>query len=226
MVNNFKEVRKYLINEGIPIEKEKAGDEFFCIFLVRRGKDHPKLLSANYTFKTYYLDSIEELNKFEKEIISCCDMFGLRAYISINIKSKELFTKSCSVKFATNIENNEYKKPWRIINHVFGKLRNKNENRWIIDLDSCEGDSKKVKEILQLIKKCDSKYDDPFITSFNTKSGVHLITHPFNLDQFSDLCKLSNVDKPEILKNRITLLYENIKDIDSNILDNQFSLNK
>lgn len=50
-----------------------------------------------------------------------------------------------------------------------------------------------------------------------TKSGVHLITHPFNLKEYMDkmdeLVKNvweDNVDIPDIKENHLTLLYENI----------------
>ncbi len=51
MTNNFDVIEEYLI------------------LLVRRGKDHPNLPAANYTFKEYYIDSIEKFKKLQPEIM-------------------------------------------------------------------------------------------------------------------------------------------------------------
>jgi len=221
MTNNFDIIRTYMENEGIPAAEGKMGDLFFVIMLIRRGKDHPGLPAANYTFKTYYVDSLEKYDKIKDEIIKCCEMFKLRAYISINIKSKEKFSQMCAFKFTQNILNNEYKKPWAVIDHVFGKLTAKNEDRWIIDVDNVkpsvpehpEDIDPKLLGIYMAIRKCESRYEDPVIMEIPTRSGVHIITHPFNLKRFKDECsaRYEVIDEiPEAKKNHITLLYENI----------------
>ena len=48
MTNNFDLIKNYMINEGIPMKEKDMGDLFFCVMLIRRGKDHPGLPSANY----------------------------------------------------------------------------------------------------------------------------------------------------------------------------------
>ena len=40
MTNNFDLIKNYMINEGIPMKEKDMGDLFFCVMLVRRGKDH------------------------------------------------------------------------------------------------------------------------------------------------------------------------------------------
>ena len=89
MTDNFEVFRNYMLKNDIPMYQKDMGDLFFQILLVRRGKDHPNLPAANYMFKVYYIDCIENYDKYKDEIITCCDMFNLRAYISVNVKSKE-----------------------------------------------------------------------------------------------------------------------------------------
>ena len=72
---------------GIPETNGRDSDDVFEIELVRRGKDNPGMPAANYNFKNYYVDSLERLDKFADEIKKCCDIFRLRAYVSINVKS-------------------------------------------------------------------------------------------------------------------------------------------
>lgn len=218
MTNNFELIKNYMIKEGIPIEEKNMGDLFFEIMLVRRGKDHPTLPAANYTFKNYYIDSIEKYEKLQDEIIKCCEMFGLRAYVSVNIKSKEEYSKMCAFKFNQNILNNEYKKPWRVGEHVFGKLTAKNNNVWLIDVDDIDLENEKdklyISKLINLINSCTSTYNTIMLDQIPTKSGLHILTRPFNAEQYKRvwIAMFNHIGRefPEIKRNHITLLYENI----------------
>lgn len=213
MTDNFIVIRDYMLTENIPLTEKESGDLFFEIMLIRRGKDHPDLPSANYTFKSYYIDSIEKYDKCVDEIKTCCRLFGLRAYVSVNVKSKEAFTKYMSYSISENIYKNDYKKPWKIMGHVYGKLGASNNDRWIVDIDDVsenEGGHELVSKLFSLIRQCESRFDDPVITTINTKSGIHIITHPFNLQRFNILCGQHGFSAPDVKKNHITLLYENL----------------
>ena len=216
MTNNFDLIKNYMINEGIPMKEKDMGDLFFCIMLIRRGKDHPGLPSANYIFKTYYIDSIDKFDYFTSEIIKCCDIFKLRAYVSVNVKSKEKYSKMCAFSFNQNILNNEYKKPWRVIDHVFGKITAKNADTWIIDVDDIdlnkEEDNVFIENLKHLINRCQSKYNPVIIGGLPTRSGLHILTRPFNMNEYKKYWEQLNTDREfsDIKKNHITLLYENI----------------
>ena len=216
MTNNFDLIKNYMINEGIPMKEKDMGDLFFCVMLIRRGKDHPGLPSANYIFKTYYIDSIDKFDYFTSEIIKCCDIFKLRAYVSVNVKSKEKYSKMCAFSFNQNILNNEYKKPWRVIDHVFGKITAKNADTWIIDVDDIdlnkEEDTVFIENLKHLINRCQSKYNPVIIGGLPTRSGLHILTRPFNMNEYKKYWEQLNTDREfsDIKKNHITLLYENI----------------
>lgn len=219
MTNNFDLIREYMINEKIPMLAKDMGDLFFSVMLVRRGKDHPDLPAANYTFKTYYFDSIEIYDRMKNEIIEVCNLFNLRAYVSVNVKSKEEYSKMCAFKYSQNILNNEYKKPWRVRDHIFGKLAAKNDNTWILDIDNInlnnEDDYVFVEHIKSIINDvCESKYDQKIISQIPTRSGIHLLSRPFNVNTFKKEFYnyySSDLEIPDIKKNHITLLYENIQ---------------
>ena len=58
---------------------------------------------------------------------------------------------------------------------------------------------------------------DPLYT-MPTRSGTHTITRPFNLKQFKDgfweaITAQYNIDVPDVKKNHLTLLYENLNNI-------------
>lgn len=214
MTNNFDIIKEYMINEGIPKLMKDSGDLFFCVLLVRRGKDHKDLPAANYTFKSYYVDSIEYFERYREEMIKSCDTFQLRAYVSVNIKSKERYAKHMLQKLSTYVLTDEYKKPWKLIDHTFNKTEPKNQKTWIIDIDDeylkLENYNDNVQDI---IRKCKSKYKDPIITTIQTKSGYHLLTRPFNLYDFETEHKKlywAGIMTPEVKKDHLTLLYENL----------------
>lgn len=216
MTDNFEFIEHYMVNEGLPLYMKDAGDNFFQIMIVRRGKDHPGLPAANYMFKTYYIDSIESLHFFKDEIIKCCDMFNMRAYVSVNVKSKEQISKHVAFKYSQNILNNEYKKPWRIFDHCFNSCKPTNDKTWIIDIDDehLNMTDDFISKIKHIINQCRTQYDAIILEQIPTKSGIHLLTRPFNIHDFETLYKMefsnNEIEIPTIKKNHITLLYENL----------------
>ena len=214
MTNNIEIMRKYMEDLGIPDTQQHRNDLYFDVQLIRRGKDNPDMPAANYNFKTYYIDSIELFDKYISEIKQCCDLFRLRAYISVNAKSKLDLSKKTLVKHAEMVALSEFKKPWRFCDHVNGSLSGK-EKRWVIDIDDINPDiiDLKLLAIYDIVRKCTSKWDNPIIVEIPTKTGCHLITHPFNTYDFEKECqkRIKEIGEiPGIKKNHITLLYENL----------------
>ena len=209
MTDNIEIMRQYMIDLHIPDTQLHRNDLYFDVQLIRRGKDNPDLPAANYTFKTYYIDSIELFDKYIEEIKNCCNLFRLRAYISVNVKSKLELSKKTLVKYAEMVSLGEYKKPWRFCDHINGSLSGK-EKRWVVDIDDCEDDKQYLYYVREAIERCSTKYDNAIVTTLPTKSGYHIITHPFNTYEFKKHCEDMGIKMPEIKKNHITLLYENL----------------
>ena len=218
MTDNFKLMRGYMKDLGIPEDKLRINDKVFEIQVLRRGKDHPDMPAANYSFKNYYIDSLESYDRVEDEIKQCCKLLGLRAYISVNVKSKEKLQLQCLKIIADNLAMGELKKPWKIFYKAFGTTVAP-EQRWVVDIDKQDDidDKEYINQIIYVIESCQSGHDKNVITIVPTKSGCHLITHPFNLKEYNDKMTTiqhneweDNIDIPEIKKNHLTLLYENL----------------
>ena len=209
MTDNINIMRQYMIDLGIPLMQSYRKDLYFDVQLVRRGKDNKDMPAANYTFKTYYIDSIELFDKYIDEIKTCCGLFRLRAYISVNAKSKIELSKKTLLKYAEMIATEEFKKPWRLCDSINGGLDG-HEKRWILDVDDIDMNDDRLKRYCSIVESCESKFEKIIVVCLPTKSGVHIITHPFNGEKFKNICEENNLDVPEIKKNHITLLYENL----------------
>lgn len=207
MIDNFELIKSLLtiVNEDI----------YYHLQILRRGKDHPELPAANRVIKSYFICSLESLDKVEDEIKKLCEFFGARAYINLTPKSISK-TSLLQLKYLSErIFIGDYKKIWKSWNTCAGEIKGITP-KWIVDLDDpmdvCEKES-----IMAFIDSLEPRiFLDPkkylnggkditptkIYTEIPTKNGVHLITQPFNVQQFKE--KYPDID---IHKNNPTVLY-------------------
>lgn len=220
MTDNFKLFEEYAYsstpNRGRTINDDP--DKYWVVEIIKRGKDHPGMTGNNIHFKNYYINKMSDLYKYEHEIKTLCNVFGMRAYVSVNYKSYEQVTKDTCVAYADRIARNDFAKPYRLWESCSGKYVDSKNKRWIIDLDEGEYDEY-IHYLVGMINMCRPEGNKVF-EIFPTKSGKHLITAPFDRERFMELFKEFNESKglshdPKFLKDRIkenhiTLLYENL----------------
>lgn len=215
MTDNFNRYREFIsLLGGIPDTNEKGNlDKYYVIELMRRGKDNPDLPAANYHFKNYYIYSWRDLDRYEEEIKNICTLLNLRAYCSVNYKLMSQVSLDTLAESARRIAAHDYKKFYNIFESCSGKFVDNKNNLWVVDVDdiklSDEKDCCKVKILSTFINNMESGHKVNVIYTMPTKSGVHLITHPFNLQKFNQEWNkaLLSVD---IKKNHLTLLYEDL----------------
>jgi hypothetical protein len=214
MTDNFDLYKEYITNDFNNSSLEES-DMYFVVELMRRGKDNPDMPAANYHFKNYYIRKPEDLDRYKSEIIMLCDMLRLRAYVSVNYKSFRQVTLDTLAELARRVANNDYKKNYNVYESCSGQYCHSQNKRWVIDIDDETSiDSDKVKKIEDIINLCQPTNKNKIIAKIPTKSGVHIITTPFDRIQFTLNCtdNLENGinDIPDIKKNHLTLLYENL----------------
>lgn len=216
MINNFETYKSY-ITEEFKHSVLEEGDTYFVIELIRRGKDHPDKPAANYHFKNYYIRKPEDLDKYMNEIIDICNLLGLRAYASVNYKSFRQVTLNTIGELAHRVSYNDYNKSYAVFESCSGKYCNPKNKRWVIDIDNCDENNSEVQYIKDIINNACLPVGNKVLHQFNTKSGIHLITKPFNRIEFDNIMNTAvefgnfiDMDIPEIKKNHLTLLYENI----------------
>lgn len=208
MTDNFNAYKQF-ITEKWSYSDLPEGDSYFAVELIRRGKDNPDMPAANYHFKNYYIRKPEDLDKYEQEIKSLCEMLHLRAYASVNIKSFKQVSLETMAELARRIANNDYRKNYAVFESCSGQCCHSWDKQWVVDLDDCKLHDEYPETIKELINYC--KPDgDKIVTEFPTKSGVHIITTPFDRQQFIELCEEYDVKDVDIKKNHLTLLYENL----------------
>lgn len=212
MTNNFQVIRDFLENQFSRVsncEYSAKVDAFYNVVLIGRKKDNSLV---NGKVKSYTINTIYDLDAYQQEIITICDALKVRAYISVNYKSHKQVTLNAMVEYANDIAHDRFNSSRGIYDSAVAKFVDREKQLWIIDVDKDDSYDKSVDDLTDLyIKTIEScKPHKKIVTVIPTKSGTHIITHPFDSSDFylkiGELVKLgSNLIK----KNDMTLLYEN-----------------
>jgi len=191
MINNFEQIKNLLHFEN--------EDIFYHLQILKRKKENPEIGRNAYLIKTYYITSIEYLDKVKDEIINLCDFNNSRAYINLNPRSFEKTAFNTLKKISDIIMNKDYKSVRKAYDSVCGDIGIGKDKKWIIDID----DSNEVSPLMLAFieHKCNPP-GDKYITSIPTKNGIHIITKPFDKSTFSK--EYPNID---IQTNNPTILY-------------------
>ena len=191
MVDNFKLIK--------PLLKFPDADTYYHLQILRRGKDHPELPAANRMIKAYFICSLEGLDYVEDEVKKLCEFFEARAYINLTPKSIKKTTMLQIKYLAQRAYEGDFKKIWKSWNTCAGEIKGE-EPRWVVDID---GNNIKWNHVMDDIDTLEPYgMDTKYITNIPTKSGWHIITTPFNLQQFKE--KYPDID---VHKNNPTILY-------------------
>ena len=162
---------------------------------------------------------MEDLDEYENEIKLLCDTLNMRAYISINHKSMKQVALNTMAEYANRIAHDDFNKPQSIFDSCAAKYVERADQLWIVDVDKEDADHyslgtpitvyELVEDYIKIIESCEPK--NKIVTVIPTKSGKHIITHPFNIIQFGSHAPRSKSIDAFVKKNHLTLLYENIK---------------
>jgi hypothetical protein len=195
-INNYDKIIPLLNFE------EGGGDTFYHLQILKRKKEHKDLGSNSYCVKTYYIRSIEYLEKRMPEIIALCDFHNARACINLNRRSFEKMAFHMMRKICDQIMNHDFRSVYKAYESVCGTYSSETEKKWIIDFD--EKDLTKLEVIRTDIKNCEPNPGvDKTYAVLETKNGWHLITSPFRIDEFRKIYSA----EPEIHKDNPAIIY-------------------
>ena len=212
MTNNFQVIRDFLIEQFSYLSGcvySTKVDAFYNVVLIGRKKDNPLVIGK---VKSYTINTIYDLDTYQQEIIAICDALKVRAYISVNYKSHKQVTLDAMVEYTNNIAQDCFNNSRGIYDSAVAKFVDRSKQLWIIDVDKDDSFDKSVDELTDLyIKTIEScKPYKKIVTVIQTKSGKHIITHPFDSSDFYlKIGELVKLGSDLIKKNDMTLLYEN-----------------
>ena len=182
-------------------------DEFYFLQILVRGKDghHVSGNNKNRLVKYYTITSPEQLLSLKNEILAICHVDNARAYIHPTKRNaKEVANIAVELAVHTFVSQN-----WIGFKSMYstacGQSFVKSDKKFIVDLDDIhEGDAilDEIRQKIYSYRGHGGENSEKVFMTVPTKSGVHLITWPFDIGQFEK-------DFPgiDIHKNNPTLLY-------------------
>jgi len=183
MVDCLEEIREFLVFD--------SKDDFYYLQILQRKKENPQLGSNSRVIKNYYIRSIEHLESRYEEIKTLCNVFNARASLRLNKRSFEKVGFKALENFANTMQNREYSFLMKSYDRGCGLLNNEKEKKWIVDVDKAE--LVWLPQIIEAIESCDPE-GTKILKQLPTKSGIHLITKPFNVMQFKERFSLAIIE--------------------------------
>lgn len=193
MIDNFQQISELL--------KFDNNKEFYFIQILQRNKENPQLGSNNRLIKAYYCFSKEYLSLRKIEMIKLAEIFNARIYIHLNRRDIDRIGFEMMEDLAKRLKDGTTENLYRFVESTCGKHNSEKDKSWIVDIDNYSNED--LNRLECTLSGISPLGVDKIITKIQTKNGVHLITKPFNTNEFSQ-CGYSEV---EIHKNNPTLLY-------------------
>jgi len=193
MINNFDIIKNLLV---FPHQ-----DSFYFLQVLQRKKDHPNLGNNSRVIKTYYITSVEYLENHMDEIITLSDAFNARAMINLNPRSFRKTGFAVLRKIADQMGNDDFFSIRKSYDSVCGEYQSEIDKRWLVDIDST--DPELIAWVEMKINELHASHPTyEILAKIPSKSGVHIISNPFNMDKFGAL--YPDID---VHKNNPTSLY-------------------
>ena len=161
----------------------ESDDDFYYLQIIQRKKENSGLGSNSRIIKNYYVGSISYLESKYDEIKGICKLFNARAMLRLNKRSYKKVALSTMVNIANSISNNEYSFIKKSYDRACGVCHNDKNKSWILDFDEAVDINNKT-EVIDFINSLEP-FGNKVLIELPTKSGIHLITKPFNLSVFS-----------------------------------------
>jgi len=187
------------INKILPFLKFESEDDFYYLQILQRKKENPEIGSNSRVIKNYYITSEEYLLKHYDEIKKLCEVFNARASIRLNKRSFEKVGFKTMTNLANTMMNKDYKFLKASYDRACGLGHNDTEKKWILDVDNQEVSPLMLAFIDHEIEPLGCKI---YTDNIKSKTGYHVITKPFNLQEFS-----KKYPEIEIHKDNPTNLY-------------------
>lgn len=204
---------------------EDKDDFYFCQIIQRKkdGNDVPAANNGYRTIKTYYIKSIEDLEKYKKAIDQLCYQNNARAYINLNVRNMKQIMLTVIKEAAALIEEDRCNQGFRLFDHCCGITPKKHVKRtWIVDIDTKNEQSLEcVKKAINLCRSAnnidDSHYNN-IIAEIPTLHGYHLITCGFDKSKLKQFIEQESNELKCLMPDEIDEICSSIKKDNPTIL--------
>lgn len=177
-VNNFKLVYQ------TPLLNFVSEDDFYFLQLLQRKKENPSVGRNSRVIKNYYITSVDHLKLREGEIIDLCRKTGARAMLRLNKRSFHKVAFRALQNIANTMSSKDFKHIKSQYDKACGETHNDSSKTWIIDIDEdnmfLDSAIEDMIDVITLLQPVGKK----IVARVPSKSGLHLITRPFNLQEF------------------------------------------
>ena len=176
------------------------------VLILQRKKDNPELVKSVRIIKSYTISSEEALvNKYD-EMKKLADLFNARIYIKLQPYSIDKVGFKLMEVLIQKMQNKDYSYK-SLFTKALGNM-SPEKKIWIVDVDYQNVSKNDVLRIKTVINDC-APNGRNIIGDIPTPNGIHIITRPFDTQQF-----MTHQDvfyKCEVKKHNPTILYSNIK---------------
>ena len=199
MTNNFPQLES-LLDFSEP-------NTFYFIQILKRRKENPDMSTGQAVLDNFYVYGPNDLNLIKEKIIDRCNKHNARAYVNLNRLDLERIALYTQKHIIDLIIQKQFKAVKNAYSTACGNHTSESTKRWVVDIDEDELHLlPQIREIIQSLHLQIPKSNYKIVAEIPTRSGVHIISEPFNMMLFSkEMEKLST--KITIHKNSPTILF-------------------
>lgn len=175
--------------------------DFFFVQVIQRNKE---CNVSSHVIKDYHFFDKDTFLATKDEITTLCNALNARAYFWVNPRNCKEVQYEIIREALEAIELGTHKL-FKCVSRAIGRKRcNKYKSKWILDFDT--KDWSLINKYLEVIYRCrpDGVKVNTFIKTIN---GIHVITDPFDLEQFKQKVAIAKLDNIDIHKDNPTVLY-------------------
>lgn len=194
MVDNFKQ-----ISELLDFSEQNT---FYFVQILQRRKENPEMRTGARVINNYYLYTASDLEKLRDKILADCQAYNARAYINLNRLDLQKIALYTLKQIADYLTLGDYKAVKNAYATACGSHHSEKEKRWVIDIDEEYLEQKQdVINFVNVLHKSMPKTGYKILAEIPTRTGVHIISNPFNLMDFRNKFII------DVQKNSPTVLY-------------------
>lgn len=177
MRDNFKQIDELL--------DWSSQNTFYFVQILKRRKENPEMTTGTAVIDNFYIYNDTDLSKLKSRIVERCEKHNARAYINLNRLDLEKVAMYTAKQTMDYIIAKDFKSVKNVYATVCGSHHSETDKKWIIDVD--EDILPLKEEIIKIVNNLHSEIphkDYRIIAEIPTRTGVHLISNPFNMEKF------------------------------------------